>query len=114
MNHKTHQHLGTNTLDYISTMVSTNNTYNFLLAIFLVLTFVFPSEGQLSATFYSTTCSNVSSIVRDAVQQALTSDTRIAASLIRLHFHDCFVDVKFHNSPFVFPSRISFIVASRD
>jgi len=90
-------------------MVSTNNTYHSLLAtIFLVLAFVFPSEGQLSATFYSTTCSNVSSIVRNAVQQALTSDTRIAASLIRLHFHDCFVDVKFHNPPFVFPSRISF------
>ncbi|BAT96461.1 hypothetical protein LR48_Vigan02g023600 [Vigna angularis] len=74
-------------------MFSTNNTYYFLLAtIFSVLTFVLPSEGQLSATFYSTTCSNVSTIVRNSVQQALTSDSRIAASLTRLHFHDCFVD----------------------
>ncbi|QCE05177.1 peroxidase A2-like [Vigna unguiculata] len=73
-------------------MFSTNNTYYSLLAtILLVLTFVL-SEGQLSATFYSTTCSNVSTIVRNSVQQALTSDSRIAASLIRLHFHDCFVD----------------------
>ncbi|XP_014512063.1 peroxidase A2-like [Vigna radiata var. radiata] len=76
-------------------MFSTNNTYHYyslLATIFSVLTLVFPSEGQLSATFYSTTCSNVSSIVRNSVQQALTSDSRIAASLLRLHFHDCFVD----------------------
>ncbi|XP_014512207.1 peroxidase A2 [Vigna radiata var. radiata] len=76
-------------------MFSTNNTYYYyslLATIFLVLRLVFPSEGQLSATFYSTTCSNVSTIVRNSVQQALTSDSRIAASLLRLHFHDCFVD----------------------
>ncbi|BAT96462.1 Peroxidase 53 [Vigna angularis] len=75
-------------------MFSTNNTYYYslLATIFSVLTLVFPSEGQLSATFYSSTCSNVSTIVRNSVQQALTSDSRIAASLTRLHFHDCFVD----------------------
>ncbi|XP_068663393.1 peroxidase A2-like isoform X2 [Aristolochia californica] len=50
------------------------------------------SDAQLSATFYSTTCTNVSSIVSGVLQQALSSDSRIAASLIRLHFHDCFVD----------------------
>ncbi|CAJ1967419.1 unnamed protein product [Sphenostylis stenocarpa] len=74
-------------------MLSTNDAYYSLLAtILLVLAFVFPSQGQLSSTFYSTTCSNVSSIVRNSVQQALTSDSRIAASLVRLHFHDCFVN----------------------
>ncbi|KAJ1423279.1 Secretory peroxidase [Sesbania bispinosa] len=73
-------------------MVST--TYSLPATIFLVtvLTVVFPSKGQLNATFYSSTCPNVSSIVRNAVQQALQSDSRIAASLIRLHFHDCFVN----------------------
>ncbi|XP_077230259.1 peroxidase A2-like isoform X1 [Tasmannia lanceolata] len=50
------------------------------------------SNSQLSATFYSTTCPNVTSIVSNVIQQALQSDTRIAASLLRLHFHDCFVD----------------------
>ncbi|KAG4991209.1 hypothetical protein AAZX31_09G101400 [Glycine max] len=66
--------------------------YSLLATIFLVLTLIFPSEGQLSSTFYSSTCSNVSSIVRSAVQQALQSDSRIGASLSRLHFHDCFVN----------------------
>ncbi|KAI4300676.1 hypothetical protein L6164_034025 [Bauhinia variegata] len=62
-----------------------------LVIIFLALT-VCPSNAQLSATFYSSTCPNVSSIVRNAVQQALQSDPRIGASLTRLHFHDCFVN----------------------
>ncbi|XP_011625273.1 peroxidase A2-like [Amborella trichopoda] len=49
-------------------------------------------NAQLSASFYNTTCPNVTSIVRNVVQQAFQSDVRIGASLIRLHFHDCFVD----------------------
>ncbi|WCJ22361.1 Peroxidase superfamily protein [Euphorbia peplus] len=50
------------------------------------------SDAQLSTTFYATTCPNVSSIVSNVIQQALLSDPRIGASLLRLHFHDCFVD----------------------
>nr|GME15126.1 peroxidase A2-like [Ipomoea batatas] len=50
------------------------------------------SNAQLSSTFYSTTCPNVSSIVRTVIQQALQNDARIGGSLIRLHFHDCFVN----------------------
>ncbi|KAJ8646902.1 hypothetical protein MRB53_008650 [Persea americana] len=60
-------------------------------ALVLALLFV-GSNGQLSATFYSSTCPNVSSIVRGVVENALSSDARAGASLIRLHFHDCFVD----------------------
>ncbi|KAK7378264.1 hypothetical protein VNO80_03702 [Phaseolus coccineus] len=68
-------------------------TCSLLTTIFLVLTiFLHPSNAQLSSTFYSSTCPNVSSIVRSVIQQALQSDTRIAASLTRLHFHDCFVN----------------------
>ncbi|XP_031492508.2 peroxidase A2-like [Nymphaea colorata] len=49
------------------------------------------ANAQLSATFYQTTCPNVTSVVSSVIQQALQSDARIGASLIRLHFHDCFV-----------------------
>nr|Q9LEH3.1 RecName: Full=Peroxidase 15; Short=Prx15; AltName: Full=Anionic peroxidase; Flags: Precursor [Ipomoea batatas]CAB94692.1 peroxidase [Ipomoea batatas] len=64
-----------------------------LLAMALAI-FIFSSHSnaQLSSTFYSTTCPNVSAIVRTVVQQALQNDARIGGSLIRLHFHDCFVD----------------------
>ncbi|KAG6632607.1 peroxidase A2-like [Carya illinoinensis] len=50
------------------------------------------SNAQLSTTFYDSTCSNVSSVVRGVVERAAQNDVRIGAKLIRLHFHDCFVD----------------------
>ncbi|KAK6247858.1 hypothetical protein QUC31_019423 [Theobroma cacao] len=49
------------------------------------------SNGQLSPSFYDETCPNVTSIVRQVLVNAALSDPRIGASLIRLHFHDCFV-----------------------
>jgi len=74
-------------------------THSLLTTIFLLLTvFLLPSNAQLSSTFYSSTCPNASSIVRSVIQQALQSDTRIAASLTRLHFHDCFVNVHISRS----------------
>ncbi|XP_077234613.1 peroxidase A2-like [Tasmannia lanceolata] len=57
----------------------------------LALLFV-GSDAQLSATFYNSTCPNVTSIVSNVIQQAQQSDVRITASLLRLHFHDCFVN----------------------
>nr|GMD04053.1 lignin-forming anionic peroxidase-like [Ipomoea batatas] len=48
-------------------------------------------QGQLSPTFYDKTCPNALNIIRTAVRQAVSSERRMAASLVRLHFHDCFV-----------------------
>ncbi|XP_043692561.1 peroxidase A2-like [Telopea speciosissima] len=50
------------------------------------------STGQLDANFYADTCPDVLDIVEDAIEQALQTDPRIGASLIRLHFHDCFIN----------------------
>ncbi|KAG7948073.1 hypothetical protein I3843_14G128500 [Carya illinoinensis] len=50
------------------------------------------SHAQLSSTFYDSTCPNVTNITRGVIENALLSDPRIGASLIRLHFHDCFVN----------------------
>ncbi|GMN55869.1 hypothetical protein TIFTF001_024985 [Ficus carica] len=69
-----------------------SSSYLVLVAITIAVLTLYPSNAQLSTTFYASTCSNVSSIVRTVVQSALNSDSRIGASLIRLHFHDCFVD----------------------
>ncbi|KAJ1420918.1 Secretory peroxidase [Sesbania bispinosa] len=49
------------------------------------------SNAELSTTFYSETCPNLNDIVFDNIFQTSLSDPRIGASLIRLHFHDCFV-----------------------
>ncbi|CAK7325272.1 unnamed protein product [Dovyalis caffra] len=48
-------------------------------------------QAQLTSTFYDTSCPNVLSAIRTAIRSAIASDRRMAASLIRLHFHDCFV-----------------------
>ncbi|XP_057955613.1 peroxidase A2-like [Malania oleifera] len=62
-------------------------------AILVALTTAFGgSNAQLSATFYDGTCPNATTVVRDVVQRAQRSDVRIGAKLIRLHFHDCFVN----------------------
>ncbi|XP_021891172.1 peroxidase E5-like [Carica papaya] len=51
-----------------------------------------PSHAQLSPTFYDRTCPQVTKIIRDVIYKELRTDIRIAASLNRLHFHDCFVN----------------------
>ncbi|RCV17621.1 hypothetical protein SEVIR_3G240000v4 [Setaria viridis] len=45
----------------------------------------------LSSTFYDASCPTAYDVVRRVIQNARVSDPRIPASLIRLHFHDCFV-----------------------
>ncbi|KAL2634498.1 hypothetical protein R1flu_005977 [Riccia fluitans] len=50
-----------------------------------------PVHGQLSTSFYSTSCPSVFTTVRSAVSNALKSDPRAGAKLVRLFFHDCFV-----------------------
>ncbi|RRT51367.1 hypothetical protein B296_00051158, partial [Ensete ventricosum] len=51
------------------------------------------ADGQLSPTFYGSTCPNLQRIVRSAMTQAVNKEGRMAASILRLFFHDCFVDV---------------------
>ncbi|KAL0377748.1 UNVERIFIED_CONTAM: Mitogen-activated protein kinase kinase kinase [Sesamum radiatum] len=50
------------------------------------------SSSQLDYKFYDNTCPNLAKIIRNGVLSAIVNETRIAASLLRLHFHDCFVD----------------------
>ncbi|KAL0729905.1 hypothetical protein Bca4012_025998 [Brassica carinata] len=50
------------------------------------------SDAQLTPTFYDSSCPNVTNIVRETIVNELRSDPRIAASILRLHFHDCFVN----------------------
>lgn len=50
------------------------------------------ASSQLSSTFYSTSCPNALSIIKTAVTSAINTEARMGASLLRLHFHDCFVN----------------------
>ncbi|KAL0370610.1 UNVERIFIED_CONTAM: Peroxidase 72 [Sesamum angustifolium] len=47
--------------------------------------------GHLDPQFYSRSCPRVQQIVRSNVAKAIAKEARMGASLVRLHFHDCFV-----------------------
>ncbi|KAL1824118.1 hypothetical protein ACET3Z_010896 [Daucus carota] len=49
-------------------------------------------SAQLSSSFYSTSCPSALSTINSAVTSAVNQENRMGASLLRLHFHDCFVN----------------------
>ncbi|KAI0496068.1 hypothetical protein KFK09_022375 [Dendrobium nobile] len=50
-----------------------------------------PIVNGLSFTFYKSTCPKLESIVRKFLKEQFEKDTGLAAGLLRVHFHDCFV-----------------------
>ncbi|KAF8397011.1 hypothetical protein HHK36_018649 [Tetracentron sinense] len=63
---------------------------SFYLAIFL---FSFGmASAQLSSNFYASSCPKALSTIKSAVNSAVSKEHRMGASLLRLHFHDCFVN----------------------
>ncbi|XP_051138301.1 peroxidase P7-like [Andrographis paniculata] len=81
----------------MSSSISRNNYYYcFCRAVLITLAALLvigsPSSGQLSSGFYSRSCPHLFSTVRSVVQSAIRNEARMGASLVRLFFHDCFVD----------------------
>ena len=61
-------------------------------AVLLILSNM-PCEAQLYSSFYDKTCPKALSTIRKVTRKKVSRERRMAASLIRLHFHDCFVQV---------------------
>ncbi|XP_047076776.1 peroxidase 70-like [Lolium rigidum] len=69
-------------------MGSNCRAWHCLLALFLLSSAAY---GQLSPSFYARSCPTLQLIVRATMIKALLTERRMGASLLRLHFHDCFV-----------------------
>ncbi|KAJ7961114.1 Peroxidase [Quillaja saponaria] len=68
--------------------------YNFSdlkLSLWLLSFLVGIVSAQLSPTFYDTSCPGALKVIREEVAAAIRKEKRMGASLLRLHFHDCFV-----------------------
>jgi len=69
------------------------------LLLLLVLMAAGTSSAQLSTSFYSSSCPGVYDAVKSVMKSAIASEQRMGASIVRLFFHDCFVQVRYHRHP---------------
>jgi Peroxidase len=82
-------------------------TYLFLLA----ASFGMLAKGQLDPHFYDKVCPKALPTIKSIIEDAIKQEARMGASLVRMHFHDCFVNVHkntylIHSNYFVFPVSI--------
>ncbi|XP_009369546.1 peroxidase P7-like [Pyrus x bretschneideri] len=68
---------------------------SFLAIICIVLvaaTSMKPTSAKLNTHYYTKGCPQALPAIRKAVERAIKREPRMGASLVRLHFHDCFVN----------------------
>lgn len=63
------------------------------LALLVLVMLTGSTTAQLSTNFYSRSCSKLFPTVKSTMQSAINREKRIGASILRLFFHDCFVNV---------------------
>lgn len=49
--------------------------------------------NSMSMNYYMMSCPFAEPIVKNTVMRALQADPTLAAALLRMHFHDCFIEV---------------------
>lgn len=51
--------------------------------------------ATLSPYYYEKSCPYALPTIKKVIEDAVNQERRMGASLLRLHFHDCFVNVRF-------------------
>lgn len=72
--------------------------FQYFLVLFMVTlaTFMIPSTlAKLTPNYYDKVCPQALPIIKSIVKEAIIREPRMGASLLRLHFHDCFVNVSY-------------------
>ncbi|KAI3878441.1 hypothetical protein MKX03_000843 [Papaver bracteatum] len=72
-------------------MADRNGFFYFLLVSVLVSMAIISSDA-LSTSFYQKVCPKALPTIKKVVTDAVNRERRMGASLLRLHFHDCFVN----------------------
>lgn len=64
------------------------------LGVLIVFALAIPTSAQpLCPNFYKESCPQALPTIKRVVEEALHEEKRMGASLLRLHFHDCIVNV---------------------
>ncbi|KAL2896375.1 Peroxidase 4 [Bienertia sinuspersici] len=71
---------------------SSSSSMVLLMVTYLLVVSIGNSNAQLTTNFYSSSCPNLDSTIKSVVQSAIRKEARMGASLLRLFFHDCFVN----------------------
>ena len=81
-------------LDHFSDPPTSAQIMSPFFQLFLLL-ITMAAAAELRPDFYSQTCPNAEFIVRDVMIKALIREPRSVASVMRLQFHDCLVNVTY-------------------
>ncbi|KAK4711710.1 hypothetical protein R3W88_006223 [Solanum pinnatisectum] len=62
-----------------------------LLSTFLFFSIYYSQSNALSSNYYAKTCPQAEDIVMKVVKEEAQKDRRVPATILRMHFHDCFL-----------------------
>ncbi|PRQ60597.1 putative peroxidase [Rosa chinensis] len=71
--------------------MSSQNLSSVFIVLFAVLLCQTGVDSQLQVGFYTSSCNVAEFIVKEEVRKGVIGNRGVAAGLVRLHFHDCFV-----------------------
>ncbi|KAL2337620.1 hypothetical protein Fmac_012066 [Flemingia macrophylla] len=72
--------------------MASHKRFSVVLYALVYAAFATTAFSSLSSNYYDYSCPNALSTIRSVVEAAVQKEYRMGASLLRLHFHDCFVN----------------------
>ena len=79
----------------ITRMATSFFSFLAITALGLSLLFIGSNVDQLSAIYYASSCPNLFRTIKSIVEATISKEARMGASILRLFYHDCFVNVSF-------------------